>query len=236
MRWKVLDTGPATAQENMAIDRALLKNLRSERQPILHFYEWVRPSITYGYFVDPYAHLNEQTINSEGIDLAARPTGGGIVLHLTDFAFSMLIPNDYPEFSSNTLQNYALINQQICEAIRISLKFNKSPKLFLCQDCSSTAPDFCMASPSAYDVICEGRKIAGGAQRRTRYGLLHQGTICTTSPSEKLVRGLVRDKKTCDAILMQETGNQLDRSILKEAVVNAAKAFDRRNSLLAVES
>ena len=37
--------------------------------------------------------------------------------------------------------------------------------------------EHCFANPVRADVMMNGRKIAGAAQRRTRSGLLHQGSI-----------------------------------------------------------
>jgi lipoate-protein ligase A len=37
--------------------------------------------------------------------------------------------------------------------------------------------DACFMNPVRADVLIDGRKIAGAAQRRTRQGLLHQGSI-----------------------------------------------------------
>ncbi len=45
---------------------------------------------------------------------------------------------------------------------------------------ASNAPkisDACFANAVTADVLVRGRKIAGAAQRRTRAGLLHQGSI-----------------------------------------------------------
>src|SRR5690242_16384610 len=104
MDWQILDTGVAPAEKNMAFDAELLENLGG--QPILHFYEWERPSISYGYFIQPSKFLNLNNIKKQGIDLARRPTGGGIVFHLWDMAFSVLVPASSPHFSLNTLENY----------------------------------------------------------------------------------------------------------------------------------
>ena len=41
----------------------------------------------------------------------------------------------------------------------------------------STANAACFARPVVYDVLVSGAKVAGAAQRRTRHGLLHQGSI-----------------------------------------------------------
>src|SRR5580692_6228766 len=102
---RVLDTGPASAEKNMQIDADLLESLAEE--PILHFYEWEKRSITYGYFVKPEELLHLENLKRHGIDHARRPTGGGIVFHLWDLAFSVLIPSSSPHFSQNSLENYA---------------------------------------------------------------------------------------------------------------------------------
>ena len=36
---------------------------------------------------------------------------------------------------------------------------------------------FCMAKPTKYDVMLDGKKVGGAAQRRTQHGYLHQGSI-----------------------------------------------------------
>jgi lipoate-protein ligase A len=41
----------------------------------------------------------------------------------------------------------------------------------------TTSDDNCFANPVRADVMVDGRKIAGAAQRRTRHGLLQQGSI-----------------------------------------------------------
>jgi lipoate-protein ligase A len=42
---------------------------------------------------------------------------------------------------------------------------------------TSDGMGICFVEPAKYDVIREGQKIAGAGQRRTRSGLLHQGTL-----------------------------------------------------------
>src|SRR5262245_36033968 len=98
MEWKVIDAGIGTAQQHMDRDYELLQEIDSINQPILHFYEWDGPSITYGYFIDPYKYLDLDGMEEMNFKWARRPTGGGIVLHLTDLAFSILIPTSHPSY------------------------------------------------------------------------------------------------------------------------------------------
>lgn len=193
--WKAIDSGADTAKFNMAFDEQLLKNIDPEScQPILHLYEWNAPSATYGYFTDPYTLLNASTVEQSGLQLARRPTGGGIIFHLTDFAFSILVPAGHSAYSINVLDNYAFVNRMLVEIIE---KFSGGKIGCRLLPEEPTAIDshsgyFCMAKPTKYDVVLDdGRKVAGGAQRRTKNGFLHQGTISLGFPNEYLLESVL---------------------------------------------
>lgn len=202
MRLKVIDSGPQSAEKNMQVDAELLGSLADE--PILHFYEWEKESLTHGYFADPAKLLNLKGVEAAGIDLARRPTGGGVVFHLWDLAFSVLIPSTSPYFSLNTLDNYAFINQAVLRAVekflglRTSFQLTPNDEVPWDESCAS----FCMARPTKYDLVLEGKKLAGAAQRRRKQGFLHQGTIALVMPPEPLLRSLLLpEAKVADAIL-----------------------------------
>lgn len=177
MSWKFLDTGRRSAAENMALDHALLIDLENETEPLLHFYDWEREAATFGHFIDPEKFLNMNGVHAKGLELAKRPTGGGIVFHNCDLAFSVLVPCVHKGFSQNPLDNYTFVNRRVIWALKQMREF--SPELLpdepkaLDKHCMS----FCMAKPTKYDVMIEGKKIGGAAQRKTRFGFLHQGSI-----------------------------------------------------------
>ncbi|MFS8563928.1 MAG: hypothetical protein LVR00_06280 [Rhabdochlamydiaceae bacterium] len=98
MAWEILDTGKRSAKENMEIDAYLLDTLGDKRDPILHFYEWAGDCATYGYLTNPKDYLDEEGVAARGLSLAKRSTGGGIVFHSWDFAFSVLVPAESPFF------------------------------------------------------------------------------------------------------------------------------------------
>lgn len=223
--WNVLDTGVHSAEENMRLDKELLDTLDPHSSPILHFYEWEGDSATYGYFVNPADFLNLEVAAEKGLSLARRPTGGGIVFHLWDLAFSVLVPAGHPHFSENTLDNYAYVNNTVLSAVADFLE--ERPKLDLISqdatalDASSTR--FCMARPTKYDVVFQGKKIAGAAQRKTKQGFLHQGTISLKFPSRQYLEEiLLPSTKVLEAIeantfplLTEEEDLEKGRSELK---------------------
>jgi len=158
------DTEPRSAAMNMAIDEALLG---LAPVPSLRFYRWRGPSISFGYF-GAYSDVGaEQT----GRELVRRWTGGGIVFHGDDLTYSLVLPVDDAAAFHSSRAVYAEIHTAVQWALGTecgaTLVASAAPKI----------SDACFANPVAADVIANGRKIAGAAQRRTRAGLLHQGSI-----------------------------------------------------------
>ena len=180
--WKVIDTGEMSAEENMRLDAQLLETQQAEC--VLHLYEWKGECATYGYFTDPAKLIDLDTAQKLSLNLARRPTGGGIVFHMWDMAFSVVVPAHSLNFSTDTLKNYAFVNNAVLCAVKDFLG-DRSPLTLTPEDLALWDTDcsrFCMARPTKYDVMWEGKKVAGAAQRKAKLGFLHQGTIALTLP------------------------------------------------------
>lgn len=188
--WKFLDTGFGTAEENMKIDADLLSQLKPSDDPILHFYDWKQESATYGYFLPVDRYLDLKLAKKWDLDLARRPTGGGIVFHISDLAFSVLVPQSHEGYSLSTLDNYDFINNRVLKGVKNFFETPVSPNLLPQepQPLDPSSAHFCMAKPTKYDVMLGGKKIAGAAQRRRKWGYLHQGSIAIALPQEKILQ------------------------------------------------
>jgi lipoate-protein ligase A len=159
------DRRPADAAMNMALDEALLEQCTL---PVLRFYGWRQPSISFGYF-GKFADIADE---ADGRDVVRRWTGGGSVLHGEDLTYSLVTPASDPASTLGPSAIYAALHEAIRDAL---LTQGRRTEL-----AAATAPrvsDACFANPVRDDVLFLGRKIAGAAQRRTRGGLLHQGSI-----------------------------------------------------------
>jgi lipoate-protein ligase A len=159
------DREAKSAALNMALDEVLLAEAGA---PILRFYRWRQPSLSFGYF-GLYAEVASQ---SKERDIVRRWTGGGIVPHGDDLTYSVIIPKAQPFFARSSLEIYAVLH----DAIRRSLEANQIEATLLDQAASRVSGD-CFANAVRADVMSNGRKIAGAAHRRSRAGLLHQGSI-----------------------------------------------------------
>jgi lipoate-protein ligase A len=181
----------------MALDEKLLLQLDANENPILHTYQWDGPAATYGYFIDPSKYLDLDRARHHRISLARRPTGGGIVFHIWDLAFSFLMPSNHARFSTNTLENYGFVNSAVLEVMKDFLQL-RDPLELAFRSVSipfQGAESFCMARPTLYDVMVQGRKIAGAAQRRRKNGYLHQGTISLALPEADLLNDVLLSQK-----------------------------------------
>lgn len=189
--WQIHRTQAASAEENMRWDAECLEALAPSAAPILHFYEWQGDCATYGHFVRPEEYFNLQGVAEKNLSLAKRPTGGGIIFHSWDLAFSVLIPSGHPAYSMNTLANYALIN----DVVKAAIEESRGGVLSLLptkEACSGQAAcRFCMANPTQYDVMVDGKKVGGAAQRRRKQGFLHQGSISLVPPTREYLHAVL---------------------------------------------
>ena len=90
----------------MAIDEALLE---FTTEPIIRFYKWNHPALSFGYFgkfADVAHHKTER-------DLVRRWTGGGIVFHGNDLTYSIVIPGSDEAFSESSMSIYEKVHAAI---------------------------------------------------------------------------------------------------------------------------
>jgi lipoate-protein ligase A len=217
MSWQILDTGCRSAEENMRLDAELLEGLDSSSRPILHLYDWAGESATYGYFVNPSDFLDMEKAREKGLQLARRPTGGGIIFHIWDFAFSVLVPAGSKFFSQNTLANYQFVNSAVLRAAQEmsgeDLRLITADAHELDRSCER----FCMAKPTKYDVMLGGKKIAGAAQRQRRSGFLHQGSISLVEPCSTYLSAVLLPGTRVLEAMQAHTKTLAESHELKEA-------------------
>jgi lipoyl(octanoyl) transferase len=190
------DTVPRSGAMNMALDEVLWQ---SAAAPQLRFYEWDHPAISFGYF-GRYAEV--AGFQSEH-DLVRRCTGGGIVFHGADLTYALVVPADNLLNRPSPTAIYSFVHETIQQALVddgiAATLAAKNSKRDLETDANpvadkATSQGSCFALPVPYDVLVDGDKVAGAAQRRSRRGLLQQGSIQNVQLSidfrERLIAGL----------------------------------------------
>lgn len=172
------DASPRKPSAQMAVDEALL---RLSGDPVIRFYRWERPAVTFG-----YAQRHDDVLLSAGsLPVVRRWTGGGTVFHGHDLTVALAVPHS----SGVAAMRAEVVYRKIHEAfLRVLLPSAPGARLACGEDCRPGAA--CFESPALSDILCDGRKICGGALRRGKSGMLYQGSLHADVPPRALAESL----------------------------------------------
>lgn len=160
------DTVPRGGAAQMALDEALLERAA---HPVLRTYRWDAPAVSFGYSqsLAAVAALHPDR------PLVRRWTGGGIVEHGEDWTFALVVPAGSPFAAVRPAETYRQIHAVVADCVRAG-----GVAVRLAGSSDARQGSACFTAPAVEDVLSvDGRKVCGGAQRRTRRGFLHQGSL-----------------------------------------------------------
>lgn len=223
-RWRLLRHGPAPGPFNMGVDELLLRAAQ-QGEPSLRVYAWEGPWLSLGYTqrIEP-ARL--RACQSAGVGVVRRATGGGAVLHGYDVTYAVAAPaalvgGDLHASSARIARGLlvglrALGIDAVCAA---APEGRRGPTGF---DCFATA--------GAHEILAQGQKLCGSAQRRTRAALLQHGSL-RLGPVPEAIRaaaGLVSGRATS----LGELGLDVIPQVVSEALVAGLAAELRADPTL----
>ena len=173
----------------MAIDISLLDLVPAE-SAIFRHYDWTEPAATFGYT----QRIKEvKTVLPSNVKLCRRLTGGGIVDHRDDWTYALILHPQLKAAKIQATELYAEVHRCIQQAFADqSVETRLAPCPRACGEAPElpSGPSQCFVLPAANDVLHpNGKKIAGAAMKRTRQGLLVQGSINRKTLTEKFDYG-----------------------------------------------
>ncbi len=142
--------------------------------------------------------------NALSVDLTRRPTGGGVVDHREDWTYTLVVPRGHPLYDARATESYRLVHATLVESlcaqaqpVVLKQRCDSDCRSLLAGDTpdepptspespasrllrkTPAGPTVCFIRPELYDVLHEttGEKVAGAAQKRTKHGLLFQGSL-----------------------------------------------------------
>jgi lipoate-protein ligase A len=177
-KWVLMNSGAGDAAYNMALDEGLLEAMPRWGKPVLRLYGWTEAAASFGYF-QKFPEIERTTMLRP---LVRRPTGGGLVPHDIDWTYSVAFPTTHEWFDTSAIESYRRVHEWIRAAFA-ELKVVTE----LAECCRKSEPGQCFVGYEKFDVLWQGKKIAGAAQRRNKLGLLIQGSV--QAPPVGLQRG-----------------------------------------------
>lgn len=168
------DEVPKSGPESMAVDEWLMQSVGDTA--ILRLYSWDGDWASLGYF---QSLAEARGIFGEGVNYVRRWTGGGIVDHRQDVTYTLVIPRSHELAGKRGNESYCAIHREIARCLgEGGIACDLTPVD------STHESSACFEKPVAWDLLGEdGRKLAGAGQRRSRQGVMHQGSVAADQES-----------------------------------------------------
>lgn len=171
-----VDAEPRSGAANMRLDEQMLQQVVEDgSKAVARIYRWNCPTVSLGYFQQLDLEIAPQLASCPRVK---RVTGGGAILHDQELTYSCVVPASHP-VRSEPVRLYELLHDAVItllaeQGVTASMRQNvtgwKPPE-------TGDEPFLCFLRSDARDVVIDGHKVLGSAQRRRRGNILQHGSI-----------------------------------------------------------
>lgn len=169
--------------------------------PTLRIYSWKPACITLGHSQKIETEIEIGRAAALGWDVIKRPTGGGIVFHNeTEVTYSLVMDKDDPQLPKGLVPSYKKISEAVVAALNncgVQAEINNS-------SLGIRHSSLCFSYPAEYEIVAQGRKLVGSAQKRGRKALLQQGSIFVSPTTSAVLELLKNEHAPLNAISLEE--------------------------------
>lgn len=224
-KWRFIDSGNCSGSENMAIDEALLQSFDpASSHPVLRIYGWSPPALSLGRFQKAADVLDLEQCRSAALPVVRRITGGGVIYHADELTYSIVCAPDQIPASNSIKDSFRVLTSFL-------LQFYRSLGLNVCYavECRASGEklgvrtDFCFAGKESFDILIDGRKMGGNAQRRLKNVIFQHGSIPLINRVSDGVRFLASPPPAVHELVtsLSDAGIAPDFSLLKARLKDA---------------
>lgn len=213
---------PLDGASNMAIDEAILTAVgQGQAASTLRFYRWSAPTISLGHF-QKHAQIAELPQPFKSLPIVRRITGGGAILHDAELTYSLILPGGHHLVEGRgPAAGYGAVHEALIAVLAsygLSAQLRRGPA----PTSSQRGPFFCFERNNPSDVMINGKKIAGSAQRRTLKSLLQHGSLMLANPLGQPGLATIGDFRLTNSpdaeVLAKEWAKQLGNIVQLELV------------------
>lgn len=170
----------------MALDHALMARARVTGEAVLRVYTWSSPVLSLGRNQRAIGVYDDTELDSRGIVVVRRPTGGRALLHHREITYSVTAPSPSNDAVGAA---YRRINDLLVTALAsmgVAAGIAKPA-----MRAAAPGPQPCFALPAAGEIIVGNRKLVGSAQWREDDALLQHGSILVEN-DQSIISTLMR--------------------------------------------
>ncbi|MBD3383261.1 MAG: hypothetical protein GF404_13865 [candidate division Zixibacteria bacterium] len=222
-----------SAVDNMQLDRNLLKIVGSgENNSYWRIYSWEPPAISLGKNQTPAKVLCLDTVERDGIDFVMRPTGGRAIFHKGDICISCAAPLESGQSgTAGSLQIYEDFADLLVGFFdNLNIKVNLARGTRLAPSLRSGIGKLpCFLSATPYELVADGKKIAGIAMFVGRDRYLVQSSL-RVQPADlddfRYFLGLRSSHELLDSLtsVVEMTGSLPSEDQMQDAFETALKS------------
>ena len=191
--WRFLSTGLGDAFFNMGMDEAIAGSVQAGvSPPAFRVYGWTPPAISFGYAQRIDREVNLEGCRRLGIDLVRRPTGGRAVLHWEELTYSVVCRWDDPTLGGSLGAAYRTIGEGLAAGLRrlgVEAAMEQTGHVPVRPRGSGIAPP-CFSSAARSEIMVNGRKLVGSAQRQMGDILLQHGSVLIGAAHLQIVEAM----------------------------------------------
>lgn len=224
--WRLIDTGSCAGRENMAIDEALFRCFDPvSSQPVLRLYSWQPSALSLGRFQKAGDDLDLTRCRADNLTVVRRITGGGVIYHADELTYSLVCSPRQVPLATSVKESFRVLTSFLLGFYR-ALGLQADYAVDLTPERVGVRTPLCYAGKEGYDVLVNGRKTGGNAQRRSRGVVFQHGSIPMLSRIQQGLNYLkikpdgVEQLATC---LLNE-GIALDYKDLKQVLLQQFEA------------
>jgi len=219
--WRLILDGKNDGYYNMAVDEAILESYSSQKIPTLRIYGWNSPFITLGFNQDC-----RKVLNCAQVPFTRRITGGSAIFHNREVTYSLVCSLEdlaLPKQVKGSYRALCLFLKVFYRSLGLKAEFARD----VLHDKLGSYGNFCFSSCQHFDLLIEGKKIGGNAQRRKRDIIFQQGSIpqeVDFSEIEKTINGalnLQASVASLNGILKKETDFYSLQDLLRDSFMKA---------------
>lgn len=226
---RVIIDKPKAASFNMAADLYLFDRCIKESETLfLRLYQWQRPSITLGYMQKKEMLNNAVNYEKDGIELIRRSTGGRAVLHWDDLTYSFSFSKEHIFLGQNIETTYSIISLALEEALTfLGVTTEKEYEALSAKKMRGEIKLPCFLSPARNELLVNGCKLIGSAQKRGKDSVIQHGSIPLNGNFRKVVdylgiplkhKVIIQKELLTKTVSLDKLINELNISSLHEAI------------------
>lgn len=222
--FRLIHSGSGSAAYNMALDAAIFSRYLEDGIPVLRLYSWQAPAFSYGFSQEPKNQIDLAACAIDGVGVAKRITGGGILFHDQELTYSFVCSKSDVGERQGVFVDYRNICKFLIRfytALGLHSKFALEAENF---NNHNTAHQLCSVAYEKYDIMINAKKIGGNAQKRNRQAIFQHGSIpyrVNWDLARKYVCSLPKDISTYVTTLSDELKVVPEKCILEQKLISA---------------